>query len=116
MKKMATLYYDFDDNGREDFEYELFDDDEAMDYILRTRSIEEILDDFKECFPDRADMIREYDEEELQDPDIIKSDFLLDLIYQGFYNDELKEYFEDEAYQYYVDCEEDEKYFRNLPR
>ena len=32
---MVTLFYDFDNNGREEqFEYE-FDEEEAMDYILR---------------------------------------------------------------------------------
>ena len=115
---MPTLYYDFgNDNIDIPFEYEMtFDDlEEAMDYILRTRSSKEIIRDYIECFPDREDILDEYDEEELKDLDILESEFLIDLIHEGFYDDELKDYFEDQAYQEYVDGIEEEKFRRNLP-
>lgn len=115
---MPTLYYDFGNDRKSiPFEYEMtFDDlDEAMDYILRTRSPKEIVRDYIECFSDGEDILDEYDEEELRDLDILKSELLIDLIHEDFYDDELKDYFEDVAYQEYEDGIEEEKFRRNLP-
>lgn len=115
------IRYEFVNRNKnyEDFEYDV-DIDEAIDYLLRTRKPEEILRDYIDEFGDRIsesdlkDWISEFNfdftydgiskmtdkEKEIAAKEVLKfPDVNLDIIEDSnMYYDELKDYFEQEAF------------------
>jgi len=114
------LVYTF--NG-EDFDFEQADDNEAVEFIRRTLSNDEILYDYlqyiyphetensKEVLKDynfdgTAECIDNMSEEDKED---LVNEVIDDLIDSDIYNDVLMDYFEDEAYDEYRDWKEYQK-------
>ena len=113
---MAELIYNFG-NG-EEFAYE-YNESDAVDYIVRTLGYDEILKDYAQyIFPKETqqnkkiiseygftdqDSISSMDEEEKED---LVNEIIDKLLDADVYNNELYEYFYDDAYEEYKEYED----------
>lgn len=111
---MGLLTYNFDEHGDE-YTYE-YDNREAEDYILRTHSYDDILNDFLSyVYPKDTDGNKKILKDEfgfdgteeaipMMDEELkeeLCEQVVYDLIDIDLYNDELEEYFEADAYEEY---------------
>ncbi len=114
------LSYTFDNDV---FEYEP-DELDIKDYIKRTHTDDEILKDYlytlyitdteedKETLKDYGFMgtVESIKEMSSEDKQALVDDIIYDLVeYTELYTDELKDYFEQEAYDYMIDQEDQER-------
>ena len=124
----TTFYYDFRDI--DGFEYEI-DTDEAEEYIKRVYSPEELIEiiwgtlepEVKEDYSEAYGTVdNNFDRLSSQDKKEIIDDFLYDVINDtNRFDDELKDYFEQAAYEYYKDgeaqrAEEEQAYWDYINR